>query len=129
MQVNNDYIGLLLDIGQDIINCVERAVSIGLHKDPALEINNGNLDVLINFEWEDPVSVAGGFRRVISRPEQGSGIVDIVNHVLLFPDMVARSQDIESAGQEFVGDFGGDAGAAGRVLGIGNAEMELFPLL
>ena len=61
---------------------------------------------------------------IIERTQKAFFVREQFRHFLLVPQMVAAGDDIHAGVEDFPGGFGGDAGAAGGVLAVGDDEIE-----
>jgi hypothetical protein len=70
------------------------------------------------------VSSARVALRVVGGPQQRGVRVEQRHPLLLVPDVVARGPDIDREPVELLEHLGGDAEAAGDVLGVGDDEVD-----
>ncbi len=92
VEVDDDDRRLLpqgLDLG---VRPAEGAVD-GFHEDPALEIEDGDLDAAAVLE--DIAAAAGVALRIIGGAEEARLPLEVGQGLLLVPDVVARGQDVD----------------------------------
>ena len=63
--------------------------------------------------------------RIIDRPDHARRALDEDQRLLLVPGMIAERNGVDAGVEEFAIDRFGDAEAAGRVLAIGDDQVEL----
>ena len=97
----------------------------GLHEDPALEVEHGDLDAAAVLE--DVAAAAGVARRVVGGAEEARLALEVGQGLLLVPDVVARGQDVDLE-EQVPADLLGDADAPGGVLAVGDDDRRrVFP--
>ena len=63
--------------------------------------------------------------RIVGRPEQlRGGVLEVRHDLALRPDVIAAGHEIDLAGEQLLGAVGGDPGAAGAVLHVGDHEVD-----
>ena len=73
-------------------------------------------------------SVAGNARRIVQRPQYRQVAVQMRNNLFLVPDVIARSQHIDSGLQKFFSSAQGQAQPARGILTVGDhyVNIKLF---
>ena len=76
----------------------------------------------------DVGAAAGLARGVVQRAQELGDEVDDAEDLLLVPDVVARGEAVDARVEDLVADLLGDAEAAGRVLDVGDAVVDVVLL-
>ena len=69
-------------------------------------------------------AVAGHAGGIVGRPQQPRLGADVVERFLLVPDVIARRHHVDAPVEQLVADLARDAEAGGRVLGVGDDEID-----
>ena len=72
----------------------------------------------------DVAAVARHAGGVVGRPQQPRLGADVVERFFLVPDVIARGHDVDAQVEELVADLPRDAEAGGRVLAVGDDEID-----
>ena len=105
-----------------LVRGAERVVH-RLHEDAAEKVQHGDLDAA--GQRVNPDARAGGERREVLRPQQARLALDERHDLLALPDVVAHRHHVHAGGEDLAGVGDGQAGAAGGVLDVGDAEIHL----
>ena len=88
----------------------------------ALEIDHRRLDPVPRPAHVHPASRA--LPRVVGRPQQPRLPLEVVVDFPLVPDVVARGEDVDAHGEQFLGDQRRDPESAGGVLTVGHHQVD-----
>ncbi len=69
-------------------------------------------------------AVAGRAGGVVRRPQQARLDADVVERLFLVPDVIAGGHHVDAAVEQLLADLARDAEAGGRVLGVGDDEID-----
>ena len=100
----------------------ERIVD-GRHEDAAHDVDHADRPAVVASR-ATIAAVARRAGRVVGRPQQPRLGADVVERFLLVPDVVARGHHVDAAVEQLVADLARDAEAGGRVLGVGDDEVD-----
>src|SRR5271170_525801 len=90
----------------------------------ALQIDDGYWNAVSGLRHQQAAS--GEVGRIVGRTQQARRMRKIVEDLFLVPNMIAGRQDIESQRKKLLGDRRRDAKSAGRVLRVGDGQLDFF---
>jgi hypothetical protein len=100
---------------------VERVVE-RVHEDPSHDVDHRDSYVVIGFAHVAAVARYTG--RKVGRSEQTWLELDVVECLLLVPDVIARRHDLDPGIAETFGDVSRDPHPARRILDVGNGDVD-----
>ena len=126
VEIDEDDLGG--DFGEELVGFAEGVVAGG-HEDAALEVEDGVLGAVIEGALVAAEAYGGG--GVVAGTEQAAGALvrggedaHVVEDFALIPDVVAGGDDVGAEIEEFLGERGRDAEAAGRIFTVDDEEVD-----
>src|ERR1051325_9405270 len=92
------------------------------HDSSALQIENAHRWAIGDLRDGAPLPWRSG--RIIQRPQEARLPLQQRDDFLLIPEVVAGRDDIDAAGEDFLGGLDGNPGTAGSIFTIGNHQTE-----
>src|SRR5687767_12322676 len=120
VHVDQDDRRLLAQLGQHLVGLPERAVD-WRHEHAAHEIQDGHA---VRTELHRDVADARRAGRKVGRAQQQVLLGDVLDDLLLVPDVVAGREHVSALIQHLLGHRRRDAEAAGGVLAVDHAEVD-----
>ena len=116
------------DLAEKLVGLAEGVVAGG-HEDAALEVDNGVLlaggeFALVEAEARSSGGVVGGAEDAAAAEVRIGGNGHVLEDLALVPDVVAGGDDVRSHVEDFFGERGGDAEAAGGVFAVDDEEVD-----
>ena len=112
-----------IELAQDLVGLAERAIG-GRHVDAALQIDHGAIDAAAACDtYRTPLPGAFG---VVGGTQQARLPRQVIEDLALVPDVIAGGQHVEPEREEVLGDRRRNAEAAGRILGIGDRQVDVI---
>ena len=129
MKIHKDDFRLLPQTFHRLGRERKRVVQLRLHEGAALQIQNRDRERTFHLgpgalDFKDAAAVSGHLRRIIQRAQKTFFAGQQLHHFLLVPQMVTAGDDVHARRKNFRRGFGRDAGAAGRVLAVGDDKIE-----
>jgi hypothetical protein len=120
-------VGVALDEGEELVGFAEGVVGGG-HEDAALEVDDGVWGAVaelafVKAEAGSAVGEVGGAKDAAAADVGVGGDGHVLEDLFFVPDVVAGGDDVGSEVEEFFGDGGGDAEAAGGVFAVDDEEI------
>ena len=103
-----------LDAGEGIVE--------GVHEQPAHDVQDHDLAAPAGVEHDR--AAPGRAAGVVVRAQDAPLPVEQAHGLALVPDVIAAADDIDPGGENFLTDLFRDAEAAGRVLAVGDDEID-----
>ena len=120
--------GLAGDLGEEFVGFAERVVAGG-HEDAALEIHHSvglarGEFALIEAEAGGADRVVGGAQDTAATSVGVGGYSHVFEDLFFVPDVIASGDDVRTEVEEFFGDGGREAEAAGGVFSVDDEEID-----
>jgi hypothetical protein len=121
-------VGVALDLGEEVVGLAEGVIGGG-HEDAALHVDDGVLGAVAQRAFVE--AEAGGAVREVGGADDAAaahvgvgGDGHVFDNLFFVPDVVAGGDDMRTEVEEFFGDGGGDAEAAGGVFAVDDEEVD-----
>ena len=108
---------------ENAIRLAERAIGAG-HVHAALQIDHRHLDAVPGLHRDH--AQARQFFGIIGWTQQPRLAGHVVVNFFLIEDMIAGGEHVQADAEQFLGDLGSDSEAAGRVLGVGDRQVDFL---
>ena len=120
--------GVFGDLGEEIVGFAEGVVA-GVHEDAALKVHDGvglagGKFALVDAEAGSADGVVSGAEDAAAAVVAGGGDGHVLEDFLFVPNVVAGGDDMGTEVEEFFGDGGRDAEAAGGVFAVDDEEVD-----
>ena len=103
----------------------ERIVDVE-HEHPAHEADYADRSAVAR--TCEVTAIARHAGRVVGRPQETRLGSDVVERLLLVPDVIARGHHVDAEVEDLLANLARDTETAGRVLRVGNDEVDLMAL-
>ncbi len=120
MHVDDDELRLVAKIGDQLLADAKRIVDGG-HEDAAHQIHHADLHAV---EREETAAAARRAGRIVRRPDDPIGFIEVAAELALIPDVVAAGDEIDAGGKHFIGGLLGEPKAAGGILAVGDHRVD-----
>ena len=121
MDVDDDDVRLLAQHVDLFARDAERIVD-GRHEHAAHHVEDADVDAL---DGDDPAAAAGRAGRIVRRPDDTVGFVELAAELALVPDVVAGRDEVDAGREHLLGGLPGKAETAGGVFAVGDADVDV----